>query len=70
VSFKFQIELAAYLKAILFQFLRFGVLLLRILPSDILLFGANLSQDVKCGAFYNFNIPFSSSSLISVSKVP
>src|SRR5680860_218574 len=57
VSFRLPIALAACLRAIFNRLLPFGTLLLRILPPDILLFGASLNQEVKCFGVGNFLKP-------------
>jgi hypothetical protein len=49
--------LAAFLKAIFNLLLPFGTLLLNILPPLILLFGANLNQDVNFFEWSNFLNP-------------
>src|SRR5680860_1064967 len=57
VSLRLPIAFAACRRAIFNRLLPFGTLLLRILPPDILLFGASLSQDEKCFEVGNFLKP-------------
>jgi len=69
VSFKLPIALEACLNAIFSRLLPLGVLLLRIFPPDILLFGASLSQETNSLAVLNLTKPSGPTSLIIVSIV-
>ena len=51
---RFPITFAACLRAILSRLLPFGILLLKILPPDTLLFGASLNQDANWFPVSNF----------------
>jgi len=57
VSFKLPIALADCLSAIFKRLLPLGILLLRILPPEILLFGASLNQETNSLEVLNFLNP-------------